>query len=76
MEIQRMSDEQMSTLRKVSEHIDAIITLIDQHETSRYGSMAFTKLEECMHWMNSLVGQIPLKAKGSVSESSFVQTTQ
>lgn len=57
MELSKLNDEQMKLLKETSEHIGSIVSILDLFEACRYGSMVFTKLEEVMHWMNSLVSQ-------------------
>lgn len=76
MEVTKMTDEQMGVLKQAAGYIDMIVELIDMYEGCRYGSMAFTKLEECMHWMNALTSTGKLKDKTFKTESPLIQTTQ
>ncbi len=63
MELTQMSDTQVKFLQDISNHIDKIVAVIDNFEGCRYGSMVFTKLEEVMHWSNSLVARGTLKVE-------------
>jgi hypothetical protein len=68
----RIPQELLDTmLSRISE----IMALMDTFEDSRPGSMAFTKLEEAMMWLQVMAHNIPLKPKNiDEKEIEFITT--
>jgi hypothetical protein len=64
--------ELKENLAEFSQNVEAAMKVLDRYETSRPGSMAFTKLEEAMLWVQVLVMNVKPKAKET--ESSNVDT--
>jgi hypothetical protein len=58
-----MEAKASENIKEVMHHIESIFKIIDQYETSRPGSLGFTKLEEAILWLQVMVQQVPLKEK-------------
>ncbi|MFA6080721.1 MAG: hypothetical protein WC753_04585 [Candidatus Gracilibacteria bacterium] len=42
-------------------HVDSIIEIINTYEPNRHGSIAITRLEEAVMWINAMAHSYPLK---------------
>ena len=55
-------DKKANDLKEIMSLVEQIFQVIDRYETSRPGSLGFTKLEEAVLWLQVMVNQVPLKA--------------
>ncbi len=54
-------DLKSSHVKEAMDYVEKIFQVIDRYEQSRPSSIAFTKLEEAILWLQVMVNQIPLK---------------
>jgi hypothetical protein len=52
-------------IKEIMSHVENIFKVIDKYETSRPGSIGFTKLEEAVLWLQVMIQQVPLKGNQS-----------
>lgn len=55
-------DKKSNDLKEIMSLVERIFNIIDHYETSRPGSLGFTKLEEAVLWLQVMINQVPLKA--------------
>lgn len=58
MDVLKISDH----VKEIMGLVEKIFQVIDRFETSRPGSIGFTKLEEAVLWLQVMAQQVPLKA--------------
>lgn len=56
------------SLAEIYPHFEKVMNFIETYESSRPGSMAFTKLEEAILWLQVMVNNVSLKKKEEVKE--------
>lgn len=63
-------DQKSNDIKEIMGHIENVFKVIDRYETSRPGSIAFTKLEEAILWLQVMVNQVPYKTKEGELQSN------
>lgn len=59
-------------MAEMVEKIESVLQMIEKFEHSRPGSIAFTKLEEGIMWLNVMTHHIPLKTEVSENKEENV----
>lgn len=67
-----MDAKAAENIKEIMEHVENIFKLIDKYEPSRMGSIAFTKLEEAVLWLQVMVQNIPLKEKAEEKKDELI----
>jgi hypothetical protein len=62
-------EKQKRLLLQMIAQIQSVIDTVDMFEASRPGSIAFTKLEEAILWIQVLIQAIPLKKEHQEDET-------
>jgi hypothetical protein len=63
---------EIPALNEIVQNIENVFKIIDRYQNSRPGSIAFTKLEEAILWLQVMVHNIPVKE--NVAEPLAVET--
>lgn len=64
-----VNQERSDVMKDVMKRIEDVMAIVDRYEISRPGSMAFTKLEEAILWIQVLVSNVSLKEVQVVAEA-------
>jgi hypothetical protein len=60
-------------LQTMIKNISEVMGIMDQFQDSRSGSIAFTKLEEAIMWLQVMVHNVPFKEK---NDETIVDATE
>lgn len=62
-------------IKEIMMLVESIFKVIDKYETSRPGSLGFTKLEEAILWLQVMVQQVPLRQNPQEKEPETIIET-